>query len=178
MDLFRGINISNNYNTELYDVILDLPHDILFNNEHELREPLGIYNVSFKRVINGFQRILKEIQNSDVNWENIDLCHKELLDSIMAYIDDGYLIMKCLYPKVSVKENIVFADLWVKKIDESFINEYKKKIEPYRNKLALIINRTKHNHARYCHIEMSTNFGKVLGYYIEGVKAKGACHLS
>lgn len=49
----------------------------------------------------------------------------------------------------------------------------KKKIAPYRNRLAAIVNRIKHNHARYCYVEGKTSFGNIKGYYIEGMNENG-----
>lgn len=165
----REIEVDGNYNTELYNILVDLPRNIIFHNEHKLREPLGIYTVSTSRVFRAFIKLLKEFNNPTRNLETLDFAHKELLDSVMAYIDDCYLIMKCFYPKSSVRDEIIFADKWLKKVDKQIIEDYKKKIEPYRHKVALIVNKTKHNHARYCHIEISSFLGNVLGYYIEGV---------
>ncbi|MBM7869277.1 hypothetical protein JOC70_000746 [Clostridium pascui] len=173
MYIARGIKSSGNYNTELYNILINLPNNILFHNEHQLREPLGIYSVSISRVFRAFENMLEELERSSRNFEKIDLAHKELLDSLMAYIDDGYLIMKCFYPKCKVNEEIIFADKWLKKIDKPLVEEYKRNIEPYRSKLALIVNKTKHNHARYCHVETTSIFGKTLGYYIEGVNKNG-----
>lgn len=173
MHICRDIKVDGNYNTGLYNLLVDLPRNIIFHNEHELREPLGIYTVSISRVFRAFIKLLEEFNKSSRSLENLDLAHKELLDSIMAYIDDGYLIMKCFYPKSLVSEKIIFADKWLKKVDKQIIEDYKNKIEPFRYKLALIVNKTKHNHARYCHVETSSIFGKVIGYYIEGIAENG-----
>lgn len=173
MNICRDIKVHGNYNTELYNILVDLPRNILFHKEHELREPLGIYIVSTSRVFRAFKRFLEEYKSIDINLECLDLAHKELLDSLMAYLDDSYLMMKCFYPKSLVNEEIKFADRWIKKVDKKIIEDYKEKIEPYRHKIALIVNKTKHNHARYCHTKVSSVYGKVLGYYIEGVTENG-----
>lgn len=171
--MFIEMRNPNNYNTELYNTLKSLPREILHHNDYELREPLGIYSVSISRVFRAFKNILDKLQKLNPDLEEIDLAHKELLDSIMAFIDDGYLIMKCLYSKSVLPENIIFADKCLEKVDKLLIKNHKENIFPYRNKVALIANKTKHNHARYCHVELSTNLGKVLGYYIEGVDNKG-----
>lgn len=168
----RDINIHGNLNTELFNILSDIPDNILFYQEHNLRHPLGIYNVSTKRVINAlnnFEELLTSFQ-SDQDFNDLSAQHKELLDSIMAFIDDGYLIMKCFYPKNLVDKDIIFASQWLKKVDENLIEEYQNKLNYYRNKLALIVNNIKHNHARYCHIRVHSKYTSTLGYYIEGVK--------
>lgn len=173
MDVKRSLNVHGNYNTELYNVIKNIPKDILYHNQHDLREPLGIYYISSSRVFSSFEKILEVLNNRDSKWSDIDAAHKELLESILAFIDDGYHIMKCFYQKSRVNKEIRFADIWLKQIDNKLISNFKEMIKPYREKTALIDNKIKHNHARYCHIEMSTTYGKVKGYYIEGVTCDG-----
>ena len=84
--------------------------------------------------------------------------------------------MKTLYPKNSVSRDIIFADRWLKAVDEptkGIINDYQTQLSVYRNRLAAIVNKVKHNHARYCHVEATTVFGKIRGYYSEGVSIEG-----
>lgn len=168
-----GERVNGNYNTDLFNVIQSLPSSILYNNEHELREPKGIYSVSSSRVFRAFKNVLQEISDKNIDFLKIDLAHKELMDAIMAYIDDGYLIMKCFYHKSQVKEDIIFQDKWLRKVDNKLIEEYKQNIEPYRRRLALIDNKIKHNHARYCHVKVSSIYGTAIGYFIEGVNEDG-----
>jgi len=172
VEIIRG-KTSGNLNTELYDVLFDLPKHILFNYEHELREPLGIYNVSIGRVWRAFDGILKIMYGTVMNFQEADMAHKELLDSIMAFIDDTYQIFKCFYSKDIIKKNINFADQWLEKVDKPLVDDYKEAIKPYRNRIALIVNKTKHNHARYCHVIVSYSYRKIAGYYIEGVNHEG-----
>jgi len=173
MDIKRSLSVHGNYNTGLYNVTKNIPKNILYHNQHNLREPFGIYIISSNRVFSSFKKILYVLNNNDSKWSDIDAAHKELLDSILAFIDDGYHIMKCLYKKSRVDKEILFADKWLMQIDKKIITDFKEMIKPYREKTALIDNKIKHNHARYCHIEMSTMYGKVKGYYIEGVTCDG-----
>ncbi|MFD4819539.1 hypothetical protein [Peribacillus butanolivorans] len=177
MNIARSISLHGNINTELFDIVNNIPPNILFNNEHQSRPPLGIYNVSTSRVINAFEKISKLMGTTNSDNDELEKAHKELLDSLMAFIDDGYHIMKTIFPKSAVQGNIIFADKWVKAVDiqtKSIVNDYKRIISPYRFRLALMDNKIKHNHARHCHVQVSTICGKIKGYYIEGVTSNGA----
>ena len=164
-----------NYNTPLYNVIKSIPENILHHSQHELRHPLGIYTTSTSRVFKAFNKLLECLYIED-ELDVIDLCHKELLNSLMAYIDDGYHIIKCLYPKDMVTKKITFADRWLEAVDRDIITNYKEKIKPFSNKLNLIVNKTKHNHARYCHIKISERIHTIKGYYIEGINTTGVIY--
>lgn len=186
MDLFIDYEKNGSYDTELYNLLANIPEDFKFyNGEHKLDTPLSIYHISIERVLKAFEDILENLNkyyNNSINdkcWSIIDANHKELLDSIMSFIDDGYHIMKCLYSKSSVNENERFADKWLEKIDSGIINNYKNKIKPYRKKLALMDNKIKHNHARYYHVECTQRHSRLIstrsvGYYIGGLDEKGA----
>lgn len=185
MDLIIDYKKNGSYDTELYNLLANIPEDFKFyNGEHKLATPLSIYNKSIKRVLKAFEDIVDNLNIyynahiSDASWENIDAKHKELLDSIMSFIDDGYHIMKCFYSKSYVQKNIKFADKWLSIIDGAMIQNYQNNIEPYRKKLALIDNKIKHNHARYYHVicvQKHTRYisSKSIGYYIAGIDEKG-----
>jgi hypothetical protein len=171
MKIKRGISINGNLDTHLFDVVSNIPDNILFYNEHDnLRHPLGIYNISTTRVLNAFEELAILLNTVKPSLEELQKKHQELLDSLMAFIDDGYLIMKTIFPKALVNKEIRFADSWLKKIDKSSIEKFQAHLNPFREeRLALIVNKVKHNHARYCHVQSATIFGKIRGYYIEGV---------
>ncbi|MEK4244266.1 hypothetical protein MKZ20_02855 [Psychrobacillus sp. FSL K6-2684] len=176
MNIIINKSQTGNYNTDLYNLLNNIPDNILYNQEHRLRPPLGIYSVSTIRVFNAFEKVLALLKNKDSKIDEIATEHGELLDSLMAYIDDGYLMIKCFFPASSVKKNIPFAHNWLKAVDNNvkeIIEDYQKDIFEHRDILAKIVNKIKHNHARYCHIEASTIFGKIRGFYIEGVNEKG-----
>lgn len=176
MHIIRNKSTTGNLNTELYNILNNISNVPLYNNEHELRHPLGIYNLSSRRVFDAFEELICQFNNSSSNPKDLSEAHSELLDSLMAFIDDGYLIMKALYPISSVSKDIRFADRWLTKVDKTtkkIIEDYQNSLFPYRKRLADIVNRVKHNHARYCHIEANTIYGPIRGYYIEGITKDG-----
>lgn len=185
MQLTLDLNKNGNYDTELYNLIANIPENFrLYYPEHKLDTPLGIYNTSIERVLKAFEEIVKNLNINylkhlnDNCWETISSNHKELLDSIMSFIDDGYHIMKCFYAKSEVTANIIFADKWLEQINRAMIQNYKRNIKPYREKLAVIDNKIKHNHARYYNVECYHRFSenissRSVGYYIGGIDENG-----
>ncbi|MDF1999478.1 hypothetical protein [Peribacillus frigoritolerans] len=221
----KKIKIMNdNLNTDLYALLKNLPDNILYHQEHGLRHPLGIYNISFKRVTSGFKGVfnsantredfsdkkkginedIKKLQGKLPSLENEEKQFvekrieelkgqlkqisqqqatedkktldsvKELLDSLMSFIDDTYHILKCFFPANSVTKDIRFADKWMEKVEKRLIIDYKNKLKEYRDILAPIVNKIKHNHARLNRISLKTELGQIEGYYVEGVDSKGS----
>ncbi|AZV42009.1 hypothetical protein BAOM_1399 [Peribacillus asahii] len=221
----KKIKIMNdNLNTDLYALLKNLPDNILYHQEHGLRHPLGIYNISFNRVMSGFKGVFNSIDtrkdfNDEIREKNDDIeklqgklpsvvneekqfvekrieelkeelkqiskqkatenkktldSVKELLDSLMSFIDDTYHILKCFYPANSVKKDIRFADKWMESVEKRLIIDYKNKLKEYRDILAPIVNKIKHNHARLNSILFKTELGQIGGYYVEGVDSKGS----
>lgn len=174
MHIKREKIIHGNFNTELYNLLNNLPEEkILYQNEHNLRHPLGIYAVSTSRVFKAFNSLVNILKEKKPDKEKLSIGHNELLDAIMAFIDDGYLIMKTFFPKSSVNKEIKFAHQWLKDIDHKIIQDHQKSIAQHRKILNLIVNKIKHNHARYCKINIDTIWGEIKGYYIEGVDDQG-----
>lgn len=172
MHIIRNKKVHGNLNTELYDVVKNLPDHILHHSEHTLRHPDGIYSVSTKRVFDAFEGFVSLLEDFQTKHESLSKMHKELLDALMAYIDDSYHLMKSLIPSTAVTKNIPFAQNWLKAVDKptkTIVENYQSKTLPYRERLALIVNRIKHEHGRYCHVEARTIFGRIKGYYIEGI---------
>jgi hypothetical protein len=173
LQVTRDIAVDGNLDTELFNFLKSIPDNILFNLEHSLRTPVGIYAVSTRRVFTAFEKVTDALNNFK-DFDTLSNAHLELLESLMAFIDDGYLMMKTLFPASAVQKKITFAHSWLKEIDKTTIEDHQRELEKYRSRLAKIVNKVKHNHARFCHVEMSTIFGKVRGYYIEGINKDGA----
>ncbi|QGQ97080.1 hypothetical protein EHS13_20400 [Paenibacillus psychroresistens] len=98
---------------------------------------------------------------------------KGLIDSIMSFIDGAYHIIKSFYPASSVNKVIPFADRWLETIEKKLINEFKEQIKEYREHVAPIANKIKHNYAKINLLRFKTEFGMINGYFIEGVDSQG-----
>jgi len=100
--------------------------------------------------------------------------YKELLDSLNAFIDNTYLIIKAFYPPEKVNDKTDFAYLWLKKADSKNYYFYYDKIKSYREHLAPIVNLLKHDESRMGFLENQTEKDNIFGYYIDGIDANGA----
>lgn len=171
MKIERNIEIHGNLNTALYNLLSAIPEEILFYGEHKLRHPLGIYNISFRRVLNAFKSIGNAYKENKKDYTTLTTAHQEMNESIIAFIDDTYSIFKCFYPVSDIDKNPIphFNDKWLEAVNKLAIKEYKDQIETHRARIAKINNTFKHRHGRYSNIAMKTAIGTVSGYYIEGV---------
>lgn len=179
LNLLIDIETKGNFDTELYNTIEAIPDYIIYNFEHELRKPRTIYDRARERVIKAFEELLKVIQIEKgtkfekIQWDDIDFRHKELLDSIMAFVDDGFNIIKCLYKKSRGVGRQKSSVEWLKLVEPNLINECTKNVYSYRKRVGLIDNKIKHEHGKYQHLEFSFLYFKVYGYYIDSVDKDG-----
>jgi len=177
---------------EAYNCLRSLPDIALQHGDHGLRHPLGIYSISLHRVTQAFQDVLaendqvyhaplKEDDNIDFNSDPLLKAQQELLDALMAHIDDGYQILKALYPasRMTKTKPVPFADKWLEQAKHPTVARFKHLIKPYRDTFAPIVNRMKHEHGRFRALLMR-NFDqpqnpqqRIAGYFVEGVDKHG-----
>jgi len=157
----------------MISILSHIEDEIVFSNEHGLRHPVAIYNLSSTKVYSSFEKIIGELQRK--NRDNVLLSdlHLKLVESLTAYVDDVYCIVKCFIPSTRVKSNIIFNDKWLTKIYKNEVSFFKNNITEYRNVFANINNRVKHNHGRYIQIEMKSIVGNSSGFFIDGVDDMG-----
>ncbi|HLO85825.1 MAG TPA: hypothetical protein VK203_12575 [Nostocaceae cyanobacterium] len=186
----------------VYNYLNLLPEDILHHNKHNLRHPLAIYNLSLNRVISAFIPILDEIDKInttllDVSGKlNCDLSQlpklqEELLESLLAHIDDCYLILKTIHEPIESNSSSQFVEHWLKEAQHPGYKKFQTGIQIYRNSLAPLVNRIKHQHGRvrsfmiyprdltFVAYHKSSGFQfrpykpRIPGYYIEGIQKDG-----
>jgi hypothetical protein len=176
-DVINALKNSSSYDSEIEnldkminDLNSQLENKSLNIGEYEdARSQLEEKRKNAKSILGKRNDELKDLLNKQ----------KELLDSMMAFIDDSYHIMKCFYPANSVRKEIAdekemkFADKWMEQVEKKLIKEYKKRINKYRSHLAPIVNKIKHNHARLNFIQFKTIHGEIKGYFVEGVDKNG-----
>lgn len=104
--------------------------------------------------------------------------YKEILDSIMAFIDGTYIILKSLYPIDAVNRETKFAYDWVRCADRNISYNYYDKIKDYRSNVAVKVNKIKHNTQRLNFVRFTTNLGRICGYFVEGVDPKDGSIIS
>lgn len=160
--------------TDLEMILENIDDKILFGSEHGLRHPKAIYLVSSMNVYRSFYNFFDEFNKLDYDKNKVCYCHKEITDTLMAYCDDIYHIVKCFIPKDDNSKDDIFADKWISRIYKKEIRDYKERILEYRDSFAKINNRVKHQHGRYSKVKMEYKYGFVDGYFIDGVDEDGA----
>lgn len=177
---------------EVFNCLRSLPDIALQQGEHNLRHPLGIYSISLHRVTQAFQNVLTEnekVYNApskedgaiDFNLEPLIKAQHELLDALMAHIDNGYQILKALYPaSCNTKlKPAQFADVWLEQAKHPTSPQFKHLIKPYRDTFAPIVNKIKHEHGILRAILMrnadqpQNTQQRIAGYFVEGVDKNG-----
>lgn len=161
------------YNFQLFSVLNSLPDNKLFYSQHNSRHPIAEYNVSLKRINSAIRDLIDDLYLKKWDYRRIDLAYIEMLESIIAFIEVGYKIMKLLYPKSKGNDKIKFSDKWLEEINYNAINSYKFKISEYRKNTAIIVNEIKHNNGTCTYVNANTKYGVVLGFYLDSLDENG-----
>jgi hypothetical protein len=188
MKLSLSLAQRGNLYPSVYNCLRSLPDCALHHSDHGLRHPLGIYSLSLGRVVQAFKVVLDEndkiyqtpIDNkSSCNFETTALlkAQQELLDALMAHIDDCYQILKALYPanRNGARKPAHFAHQWLYQAKHPTAEFFRDQINPYRETFAPIDNKVKHEHGRLRSIVMrhpallDVPHLRVAGYFVEGV---------
>jgi len=188
MQLSFSVAQHGNLYPPVYNCLRSLPDIALHHVEHGLRHPLGIYSRSLYRVTHAFQEVLNENDkiyqtpmdgNGGCNFEASALlrAQQELLDALMAHVDDCYQILKALYPvdRNQATKPARFAQDWLAQAKHPTVKQFKDQIMPYRETLTPIVNKIKHEHGRLCSIVVRNPIllqdarARIAGYFIEGV---------
>jgi hypothetical protein len=182
MESTRSLRRHGNVLPAVFTLLADLPAGSVPHAAHGLRAPGAIYNLSMSRVLAAFEAVLGEIEALDrVADEHAALdrgavktlaAQVELLEAMMAHMDDGFQVLKaCHAPQPEIDEP--FADRWLEKVGHATVRHYKNAIKPYRQCVAPIVNRVKHEHGQLRLVVFSDERTRVPGYYVEGVQAGG-----
>jgi hypothetical protein len=156
---------------ELASLLAAIPDHMLHNGEHRLRVPLGIYNVASSNVFHGFRGVLNALANG--KQDEIRGSYMNMLHQLSGFIDSGYHMMKCLYPITFVNKPKKFAYQWIDDADSKVSNDYFNEIKSYKEWLATVLNKAKHEHAVFTALSMSTTLGSVTGYCLVSADEKG-----
>src|SRR6266700_7124083 len=151
MKLSLSIAQQGNLYPPVYNCLRSLPDCALHHSDHGLRHPLGIYSLSLGRVVQAFKMVLDENDkiyqtptdsNGSCNFETTALlkAQQELLNALMAHIDDCYQILKALYPasRRTKTKSEPFADKWLEEAKHPTVARFKHLIKPYRDTFAPI----------------------------------------
>lgn len=164
MEIIRSVKKYGNINTDLYGLLKNIPDEMLFNDEHDLRKPISIYNIAFDNILYLANNVIDDLLEGKKDVKNN---YKLFLESVNSFVDDGYNIIKCFYPKKSTNSKSIFADKWLESIDIDGIKQYKASINLDISTTRYIVNKIKHEHGRLAQIFMKTSIGCCAGYFLE-----------
>jgi hypothetical protein len=143
----------------------------LYNLTYGLRHPLAIYNIACSTVIDNFNKTVNTVlrviyerpflvvtsQKGDRSLMKTLLTEqKDLLYSLMEYLDDCDNILGCFFPSKEMRNNDVHVRL------------YRKATKEYREHIGKVVNYLKHNQGRLLDITFYDNKHALPGYYIVG----------
>ncbi|EGT3617435.1 hypothetical protein FHH43_14595 [Clostridium perfringens] len=185
MDIKIDYNNKENYDTHLNDILINVNENLFkYHNEHRLAAPISIYNKAIEKIVEAYEDLLEYSNfkfdlDDEIKWKKTNKKHKDLLEAVIGYIDVIYDIMKCFFPKNTVKKHIEFSDKWMMQADKKNTLEFKKKIKEYRTLMANINNKVKHANGEYAIINCSPRYRRnisrrCMGYYILGRDESGA----
>jgi len=178
MKVIRNVQKDGNICTPLFTTLTLIKdkNEILFFNEHRLRHPLGICSVSEDRFFMSLRDLSKYLNENKelkiVEGDNtLFIKTKEVIESIVAYLDDMYLIFKCFYPSKLVLKEITFASRWLSEAGCKESENFKKTINGFLEPYIVTDNVIKHNHGRIGILRATENLHDYAsGFFVEGVE--------
>lgn len=190
MIIKRSIEHDGNIMPEVYNLLNNLPKEVLHHTSYGYAHPLGIYNKSLTQVFNGFLGVLIELEvlqeeikhmkvyPKDVRFNSTKLLksQKELLYSLRSHIDICYHILKATTPNCDMgkfnknQRNSMerSAYKWLELNNFNVLSYFQKNIRDYKYFLDPIVNKLKHEHAKLRDIIYIDDFERRIGYFIEG----------
>ncbi|MDU5883026.1 MAG: hypothetical protein E6Z31_11150 [Clostridium perfringens] len=184
MDIIINYEKKGNYDTDLNDILMSLNEDLFkYHNEHRLPKPITIYNTAIEKIIEAYNDLLEYFDfkfdiNDSAKWKEINKRHKYLLESVSGYIDSIYNIMKCFFPKSTVKKYVHSSFEWMKNADKKNALSFNNEIKEYKKIITSINNKVKHENGKYYMINCSPCYSanisrRCMGYYILGRDSSG-----
>lgn len=191
MKLSLSLAQRGNLYPSVYNCLRSLPDCALHHSDHGLRHPQAIYSLSLTRVLRAFEVVLDENDKiyqtptdseGRANFETAALlkAQQELLDALMAHIDDCYQILKALYPasRNGAWKPARFAHQWLFQAKHPTVEFFRDQVNPYRETFAPIDNKIKHEHGRLRSLVMrhpaflGVPHLRIAGYFVEGVDSQ------
>lgn len=142
----------------------------LFYDEHEVRHPLAMYNLSLAAIASRTNSVLDILESVEkeyylyinskgegFSWERPLLeAMDHFLDTLMEHMEECKYVIRTFFSKSSNKEyNKIYT-------------AFKKEVLPYRDYIGAIDNYLKHNQGRLRLVCASNSTGLVPGYFVEG----------
>lgn len=182
MKLVRSFVNDGNIYPSLFNLLTAIKENdkILHHSEHMQMHPIAIYNKSMTRIFTSINDLIDYMQNQHEtkkysNSNELFVKTKEVIESIIAFKDDTFQIMKCLYPKSAFngKKEERFADRWLETVNKNIIEDFKNNIR-FLDNINKINNKIKHNNGRLSFFQIKAmNYFNVMGFFLDAVDEKG-----
>lgn len=202
MKIERKTYEDGNLYPEVFNYLKNLPDSILFHPDHTEYHPFSIYNRSIDRIVKAFRSVLSELKqisnalfdangNPTYRLDKLPDLQKELLSAMQSHIDDCYRILKTLHPPDSRANNTLFVESWLEKAKHPTYKDFERNIKDYKNSLAIIVNKIKHNGGQLRSIMVYSRGrdivvqdlksgiqfpypnARIVGYFLEGMQPDG-----
>lgn len=144
----------------------------LFNLNHGLRHPFGIYGISLGKCATRFQNVMQaldpflSIQNAKqvrAEWFDPLLDAEErLLYSVEEHFDDCFSVLDCFFSESHMRKS------------NGEVKIFAKRLKPYSKPVGELVNKLKHRNATLRGVLLSQGGEIVPGYFLEGVHPDGS----
>lgn len=159
------------YLPEAAGLLQSLPSASLFHNRLSLRPPGGQYSISLQGVAEAFRAVLDHVEpavstafqapGSTDSARSLNSAVTDLLYALFEHVEACHTILKCLFDS----DKLYGSNPQVKL--------FQRNVRPYRDLIAVPVNRMKHNQRCISSCTFDWPSGVVPGYYVEGVDDNG-----
>lgn len=136
-----------------------------------LRPPKGIYNLSLHQVVDRFSMVVQKLgtlpsmndREKSADAVRRDFLHSldALLDALVEHIEDCNSVIKCFFSSDDDKSY------------KAIFQAFRAEVRPYRDHIAKLVNKVKHNQGRLRFLYHQSIFGKSFGYFVEAADRNG-----
>ena len=157
---------------EAFEILGSEFSETLYFRRQRRRHPLGIYNVSMLRLTEALEKVVDEYvalasempaQISSGDWSK-DLLqfHERFLHTMAAHLDDCNSVLYCFFPTKKAARK------------DDRVKSFGKSVEPYRDHVAKVINKLKHDNSLLGALAFIGDGYFVPGYFVQGIHEDGA----
>ncbi len=146
--------------------------DPLYFVQHQLRHPLGIYNVSFRNILYGFNRVLSVLEEvlatkvlldtKETYWHiELSMAQRLLMYFLLEHIDDCENVLQCFFETQNERK------------EDKFFRQFRAKSKDYQDHIAKAVNNIKHKRGEITPIVLFDENHFIPGYFIEAMGEDG-----
>lgn len=174
-------NTTTTLRPRAFEALLQRQHVKYYNTHWELRQPIGIYNVSLANVLDSFREVLDELESvlekqvfremPPARWDKTLIRRQEdLISRLMRHFDDCFNMLCCFFPRQIVNMSLKELQKDQKSVKKDpHIQAAWDAVSSYREHVANIINHIKHHQGMLRGVVVFNDDVVVPGYFVEHV---------